>query len=75
MQNLNYELDEKVAEVMKISLKEADKLKERGKLTARERINQILDRGSPFLEIGQLAGYDKEIPSGNVISGIGVING
>ena len=39
MQNLNYELDEKVAEVMKISLKEADKLKERGKLTARERIN------------------------------------
>jgi len=39
MQNLNYELDEKVAEVMKISLKEAEKLKERGKLTARERIN------------------------------------
>ena len=52
MQNLNYELDEKVAEVMKISLKEADKLKERGKLTARERITQIIDRGSPFLEIG-----------------------
>lgn len=75
MQNLNYELDEKVAEVMKISLRETDKLKERGKLTARERINQIIDRGSPFLEIGQLAGYDKEIPSGNVISGVGVING
>lgn len=52
MQNLNYELDEKVAEVMKISLRETDKLKERGKLTARERINQIIDRGSPFLEIG-----------------------
>jgi acetyl-CoA carboxylase carboxyltransferase component len=52
MQNLNYELDEKVAEVMKINMKEADKLKERGKLTARERINMIIDRGSPFLEIG-----------------------
>jgi len=39
MQILNYELDEKVAEVMKITLKESEKLRARGKLTARERIN------------------------------------
>jgi acetyl-CoA carboxylase carboxyltransferase component len=37
---------------MKISIKEGEKLKERGKLTPRERINNIIDRGSPFLEIG-----------------------
>lgn len=60
---------------MLTSLKEQEKLKARGKLTPRERITSIIDRGSPFLEIGQLAGYDKDIPSGNVITGIGVVNG
>jgi 3-methylcrotonyl-CoA carboxylase beta subunit len=46
----------------------------------RERINAILDPGSPFLEIGQLAGYDyldesESVPSGNIIAGIGNISG
>lgn len=47
----------------------------RGKLAARQRINKITDRGSPFLEIGQLAGHDDGIPSGNVITGVGMIHG
>ncbi len=60
---------------MLTSQKEQEKLAQRGKKTPRGRINQIVDRGSPFLEIGQLAGYDNGVPSGNVIAGVGVING
>ena len=46
----------------------------------RERINSIIDEGSPFLEIGQLAGYDhlnegESVPSGNIVAGIGMIGG
>jgi 3-methylcrotonyl-CoA carboxylase beta subunit len=47
----------------------------KGKFSPMERINRILDRGSPFLEIGQLAGYDAGIPSGNILTGIGQVNG
>jgi acetyl-CoA carboxylase carboxyltransferase component len=46
---------------MKLSLKNS----------ARERINGIVDRGSPFLEIAQLAGEDIGVPSGNIVCGIG----
>ena len=31
---------------------------ERGKLLPRERVRRVLDTGSPFLEIGQLAGHE-----------------
>ena len=46
----------------------------------RERINKVLDPGTPFLEIGQLAGYsalgkEESVPSGNIIAGVGVISG
>ena len=46
----------------------------------RERINSVLDPGSPFLEVGQLAGYNymdesKSVPSGNIITGVGNIGG
>ncbi|MDM7861073.1 carboxyl transferase domain-containing protein [Alteromonas sp. ASW11-36] len=50
----------------------------RGKLLPRERINVLLDPGSPFLEIGQLAAwdvYEDYVPCAGVIAGIGVING
>lgn len=75
MQSLNFELEERVASVMRLSLKEQEKLKLRGKKSPRDRINSVIDRGSPFLEIGQLAGWDQDVPSGNVITGIGVVNG
>src|SRR5690606_37879047 len=46
----------------------------RGKLLPRERINRLLDPGSPFLEVGQLAAYEvygEEVPAAGVIVGIG----
>jgi 3-methylcrotonyl-CoA carboxylase beta subunit len=50
----------------------------RGKLLPRERVAQLLDPGTPFLEIGQLAAhgmYDGDAPSAGVIAGIGRIQG
>lgn len=51
----------------------------RGKMLPRERINHLLDPGSPFLELSQLAGkgmYGKEeVPAGGVVTGIGFVNG
>ena len=50
----------------------------RNKLMPRERINTLLDPGTPFLEVGQLAGhglYEGEVPSGGIITGIGMVTG
>ncbi len=47
---------------------------ERGKLLPRERVDRLLDPGSPFLEIGQLAAfgiYDDQAPGAGLIAGIG----
>ena len=53
---------------------------EKGKMTARERVEALLDKETTFLEIGAFAGYGmyKEhggCPAGGVITGIGYING
>ena len=51
---------------------------ERGKLLPRERINRLLDPGSPFLELSQLAAfevYDDIVPAAGVIAGIGRVSG
>jgi 3-methylcrotonyl-CoA carboxylase beta subunit len=54
----------------------------RGKLLPRERINALIDPGSPFLELSQLAAYGMyggthlfEVPAASVITGIGRISG
>jgi acetyl-CoA carboxylase carboxyltransferase component len=50
----------------------------RGKLTARERIDLLVDPGSAFLELGALAAwelYEGEAPSAGIVTGIGVIEG
>src|SRR6185503_16289443 len=50
----------------------------RGKLLPRERVRTLLDPGSPFLEIGQLAAwgmYGGEVPSASIITGIGLVSG
>ena len=48
----------------------------RGKLMARERIELLLDRDSPFLEIAPLAAWGTEFGlGGGIISGIGVVSG
>jgi 3-methylcrotonyl-CoA carboxylase beta subunit len=51
---------------------------ERGKLLPRERVDRLLDPGSPFLEIGQLAAfgiYDDQAPGAGIIAGIGRVSG
>ncbi|GAC1641171.1 MAG: propionyl-CoA carboxylase [Chloroflexota bacterium] len=50
----------------------------RGKLLARERIDRLLDRGSPFLEFSSLAAwdmYDGEAPAAGLVTGIGSVHG
>ena len=50
----------------------------RGKLLPRDRVQALLDPGSPFLEIGQLAAhgmYGGEVPSAGIITGIGRVSG
>ena len=52
--------------------------KGRGKLTARERINVLIDSGSPFLELAPLAAhdvYEEDVPSAGIVAGIGRVNG
>jgi 3-methylcrotonyl-CoA carboxylase beta subunit len=51
---------------------------ERGKLLPRDRVNQLLDPGSPFLELAPLAAedlYDGAAPGGGIIAGVGRIEG
>src|SRR5213595_4182497 len=50
----------------------------RGKLLPRDRVERLLDPGSPFLEIGQLAAcdmYEGEVPGAGIIAGIGRVSG
>jgi 3-methylcrotonyl-CoA carboxylase beta subunit len=49
----------------------------RGKLLPRERVDRLLDPGSPFLEIGQLAAYglyEDQAPGAGIIAGIGRVS-
>jgi len=51
---------------------------ERGKLLPRERVNLLLDSGSPFLEFSMLAAYemyDDDVPAAGIITGIGRVSG
>src|SRR5215207_4984008 len=50
----------------------------RGKLLARERIESLVDPGSPFLELSPLAAngmYDDDAPSAGIVTGIGSVAG
>ena len=50
----------------------------RGKLLPRDQVTRLLDPGSPFLEIGQLAAcdmYKHEVPGAGMIAGIGRVSG
>ena len=54
------------------------KHRERGKLLARERISQLIDPNTPFLELSPMAAYgmyDDAFPSAGIVAGIGVIHG
>jgi 3-methylcrotonyl-CoA carboxylase beta subunit len=46
----------------------------RGKLLVRDRVDRLLDPGSPFLEVGALAAngmYDDAVPSAGIVTGVG----
>ncbi len=54
------------------------KHQQQGKLLPRERLHQLLDPGSPFLELSQLAAYqvyEDSIPAAGIITGIGRVAG
>ncbi|MDE3143569.1 MAG: acyl-CoA carboxylase subunit beta, partial [Bacteroidota bacterium] len=60
--------------------KSIDKQREKNKLTARERIEYLLDKGSAFTEIGSFAGFEMYeeqggCASGGTVAGIGYISG
>ena len=58
--------------------KARDRHTARGKLLPRERVERLLDPGTPFLELAQLAAnglYDDEVPGAGLITGIGRVAG
>jgi 3-methylcrotonyl-CoA carboxylase beta subunit len=58
--------------------KAVERHRSRGKLTARERIDRLVDPGSTFLELSALAAwdvYEGQAPSAGIVTGIGVIEG
>src|SRR5680860_355322 len=85
MQGLVDELRERTARVWQGGSAAArQKHKDRGKLLARERIDSLIDPGSPFLELSPLAAYgmyderggdDFAVPSASVVTGIGRVEG
>jgi len=76
---LTQELRAKVAAAAQGGSQSArDKHVARGKLLPRDRVERLLDPGSPFLEIGQLAAnglYGDEVPGAGLIAGIGRVSG
>jgi len=67
--------------VLDKELQAKEKFQKRGKLLPRERINLLLDRNTPFLELSSLAGYkmhddkDGSMAGGGIIAGIGYVCG
>ncbi|MFT3948394.1 MAG: carboxyl transferase domain-containing protein [Agriterribacter sp.] len=60
--------------------KAIEKQREKNKLTARERIEYLCDKGKPFIEIGAFAGYEMYeeqggCPAGGTVAGLGYISG
>ncbi len=79
MEELVAELRERTAQVARGGGERAlEKHRSRGKLTARERIDRLLDPDTAFLELSALAAwemYDGQAPGAGIVTGIGVIEG
>jgi acetyl-CoA carboxylase carboxyltransferase component len=77
MESLVAELRERTAEVARGGGEKAlGRHRARGKLTARERIDRLVDPGAAFLELSALAAwgvYDGDAPGAGIVTGIGVI--
>ena len=73
------ELRERV-EVVRAGGTEASRRRhtERGKLLVRDRVDRLLDPGSPFLEVAPLAAYgmyDDAVPAAGMVTGVGQVSG
>ncbi|HEY7706272.1 MAG TPA: carboxyl transferase domain-containing protein [Gaiellaceae bacterium] len=58
--------------------KSVERHRSRGKMTARERVDRLVDPGTAFLELSALAAwelYDGQAPSAGIVTGIGVVEG
>jgi acetyl-CoA carboxylase carboxyltransferase component len=79
MESLLAELRERTAAVAAGGGEKAvERHRSRGKLTARERIDRLVDPGTGFLELNALAAwdlYDGQAPSAGIVTGIGVVEG
>src|SRR5881394_1784394 len=79
MEQLVAELRERTAQVARGGGERAfERHRSRGKLTARERIDRLVDPDSAFLELNALAAwdvYDGQAPSAGIVTGIGVVEG
>src|SRR3954470_3596278 len=79
MEGLVADLRERSAQVARGGGEKAtERHRSRGKLTARERIDRLVDPGGAFLELNALAAwelYDGQAPSAGIVSGIGTVEG
>jgi acetyl-CoA carboxylase carboxyltransferase component len=79
MEELVAELRERTAGVARGGGEKAvERHRSRGKLTARERVDRLVDPGTAFLELNALAAfdlYDGDAPSAGIVTGIGVVEG
>ncbi|KXI29990.1 carboxyl transferase domain-containing protein [Paraglaciecola hydrolytica] len=80
--HMQSQVDDLKSKIAEIKLGGGEKANQRhtarGKLLPRERINQLLDPGSAFLELSQLAAYEvyeEAVPAAGVIAGIGRVSG
>jgi 3-methylcrotonyl-CoA carboxylase beta subunit len=77
MEALVAELRERTAAVARGGgEKSTERHRSRGKLTARERIDRLVDPDTAFLELNALAAYelyDGQAPSAGIVTGIGVV--
>src|SRR5689334_23711673 len=79
MGELVAELRERTAQVARGGgERSVERHRSRGKLTARERIDRLVDPDTAFLELNALAAwemYDGEAPSAGIVTGVGVVEG
>jgi acetyl-CoA carboxylase carboxyltransferase component len=79
MEELVAELRERTVQVGRGGGEKAlEKHRSRGKLTARERVDRLLDPDSAFVELSALAAwdvYDGQAPAAGIVTGIGVVEG
>src|SRR6187401_2841021 len=79
MEELVAELRERTGQVARGGGEKAtERHRSRGKLTARERIDRLVDPGTAFLELNALAAwelYDGQAPAAGIVTGIGVVEG